>query len=157
MTVNQGFEPPNNQKADSTQSVELQPSCYHSITLGHNKDWEIHTAYTCSVCPPVPAAVTDVRVSNNGRTNFLTVSWGQAAGEVDSYLVTLADQDRTLHTVAVSKSNPSCIFNSLVPGRLYNISITSCSGRYQNSTFIQERTRKLCCVLVQNSVLSFFL
>uniref|UniRef100_H2MXH1 protein-tyrosine-phosphatase n=1 Tax=Oryzias latipes TaxID=8090 RepID=H2MXH1_ORYLA len=89
----------------------------------------------------VPAAVTDVRVSNNGRTNFLTVSWGQAAGEVDSYLVTLADQDRTLHTVAVSKSNPSCIFNSLVPGRLYNISITSCSGRYQNSTFIQERTQ----------------
>ncbi|XP_036068129.1 receptor-type tyrosine-protein phosphatase beta isoform X3 [Oryzias melastigma] len=88
-----------------------------------------------------PAAITDVRVSNNGRTDFLTVSWGQAPGEVDSYLVTLADPDRTLHTVAVSKSNPSCVFNSLVPGRLYNISITSCSGRYQNSTIIQERTQ----------------
>lgn len=94
---------------------------------------------------PAPAAITDVRVSNNGRTDFLTVSWGQAPGEVDSYLVTLADPDRTLHTVAVSKSNPSCVFNSLVPGRLYNISITSCSGRYQNSTIIQERTRKFCC------------
>lgn len=92
--------------------------------------------------PPVPAAVTDVRVSNNGRTDFLTVSWNQAAGEVDSYLVTLSDRDRTLHTLAVSKFNPGCIFNSLVSGRLYNISITSCSGRYRNHTYIQERTRE---------------
>ncbi|XP_047204868.1 receptor-type tyrosine-protein phosphatase beta-like isoform X1 [Girardinichthys multiradiatus] len=89
----------------------------------------------------VPAAVTDVRVSNNGRTDFLTVSWNQAAGEVDSYLVTLRDRDRTLHTLAVSKFNPGCVFNSLISGRLYNISITSCSGRYQNHTFIQERTQ----------------
>ncbi|XP_023182651.1 receptor-type tyrosine-protein phosphatase beta-like isoform X1 [Xiphophorus maculatus] len=89
----------------------------------------------------VPAAVTDVRVSNNGRTDFLTVSWNQAAGEVDSYLVTLSDRDRTLHTLAVSKFNPGCIFNSLVSGRLYNISITSCSGRYRNHTYIQERTQ----------------
>uniref|UniRef100_A0A087XJN0 protein-tyrosine-phosphatase n=1 Tax=Poecilia formosa TaxID=48698 RepID=A0A087XJN0_POEFO len=89
----------------------------------------------------VPAAVTDVRVSNNGRTDFLTVSWNQAAGEVDSYLVTLSDRDRTLHSLAVSKFNPGCIFNSLVSGRLYNISITSCSGRYRNHTFLQERTQ----------------
>ncbi|XP_054883636.1 receptor-type tyrosine-protein phosphatase beta-like isoform X2 [Poeciliopsis prolifica] len=89
----------------------------------------------------VPAAVTDVRVSNNGRTDFLTVSWNQAAGEVDSYLVTLSDRDRTLHTLAVSKFNPGCVFNSLVSGRLYNISITSCSGRYRNHTFIQGRTQ----------------
>ncbi|XP_061578272.1 receptor-type tyrosine-protein phosphatase beta-like isoform X2 [Cololabis saira] len=89
----------------------------------------------------VPAAVTDVRISNNGRTDFLTVSWQQAAGEVDRYLVTLSDRDRTIHTLAVSKSNPGCVFNSLVSGRLYNIVITTCSGRYQNSTFIQERTQ----------------
>ncbi|XP_013882224.1 receptor-type tyrosine-protein phosphatase beta [Austrofundulus limnaeus] len=89
----------------------------------------------------VPAAVTDVRVSNNGRTDFLTVSWNQAAGEVDSYLVTLRDHDRTLHSVVVSKSNPGCVFNSLVSGRLYNISISTCSGRYQNHTFIRERTQ----------------
>ncbi|XP_072242893.1 receptor-type tyrosine-protein phosphatase beta-like isoform X2 [Leuresthes tenuis] len=88
-----------------------------------------------------PAAVTDVRVSNNGRTDFLTVSWNQAAGDVDSYLVTLMDRDRTVHAVPVSKSSPGCVFNSLVSGRLYNISITTCSGGYQNHTFIQERTQ----------------
>ncbi|XP_030587276.1 receptor-type tyrosine-protein phosphatase beta isoform X2 [Archocentrus centrarchus] len=89
----------------------------------------------------VPAAVSDVRVSNNGRTDFLSVSWSQAAGEVDSYLVTLSDRERTLHTLAVSKSSPACVFNSLVSGRLYNISITTSSGPYQNHTFIQERTQ----------------
>ncbi|XP_038146926.1 receptor-type tyrosine-protein phosphatase beta-like isoform X2 [Cyprinodon tularosa] len=89
----------------------------------------------------VPAAVTDVRVSNNGRTDFLTVSWNQAAGEVDSYLVTLKDRDKTLHTLAVSKFNPGCVFSSLISGRIYNISITSCSGNYQNQTFIQKRTQ----------------
>ncbi|XP_028286509.1 receptor-type tyrosine-protein phosphatase beta [Parambassis ranga] len=89
----------------------------------------------------MPAAVGDVRVSNNGRTDFLTVSWRQATGEVDNYLVTLRDQERTLHMLVVSKSSPGCVFDSLVSGRLYNISITSCSGNFQNHTFIQERTQ----------------
>lgn len=91
---------------------------------------------------PVPAAVGEVTVSNNGQTDFLSVSWRPAAGEVDSYLVSLSDRDRTLHTVSVSKSSPECVFNSLVPGRLYNISIGSRSGPYHNHTLIQERTRR---------------
>ncbi|XP_076588386.1 receptor-type tyrosine-protein phosphatase beta isoform X2 [Chaetodon auriga] len=89
----------------------------------------------------VPAAVGEVTVSNNGRMDFLSVSWRPAAGDVDSYLVTLSDRDKTLHTVSVSKSSPECVFNSLVSGRLYNISITSRSGIHQNHTFVQERTQ----------------
>ncbi|XP_041794073.1 receptor-type tyrosine-protein phosphatase beta-like isoform X2 [Chelmon rostratus] len=89
----------------------------------------------------VPAAVGEVTVSNNGRMDFLSVSWRPAAGEVDSYLVTLSDRDKTLHTVSVSKSSPECVFNSLVSGRLYNISITSRSGIHQNHIFVQERTQ----------------
>lgn len=92
----------------------------------------------------VPAAVGEVTVSNNGQMDFLSVSWRPAPGEVDSYLVSLSDRDRTLHTVSVSKSSPECVFNSLVSGRLYNISISSRSGQYQNHTFIQERTRECC-------------
>ncbi|XP_029289713.1 receptor-type tyrosine-protein phosphatase beta [Cottoperca gobio] len=88
-----------------------------------------------------PAAVGEVTVSNNGRMDFLSVSWRAAAGEVDSYLVTLRDGQRTLHTVPVSKSSPECVFNSLVSGRLYNISISSRSGPQLNRTFIQERTQ----------------
>ncbi|XP_070763030.1 receptor-type tyrosine-protein phosphatase beta-like [Enoplosus armatus] len=89
----------------------------------------------------VPAAVGEVTVSNNGRMDFLSVSWRAAPGEVDSYLVTLSDREKTLHTLSVSKSSPECVFNSLVSGRLYNISITSRSGSHQNHTVVQERTQ----------------
>uniref|UniRef100_A0A671TJ66 Receptor-type tyrosine-protein phosphatase beta-like n=1 Tax=Sparus aurata TaxID=8175 RepID=A0A671TJ66_SPAAU len=89
----------------------------------------------------VPAAVGEVTVSNNGRSDFLSVSWRPAAGEVDRYLVTLSDRDRTLHTVPVSKSSPECVFNSLVSGRLYNISISSRSGLHHNTTSVQQRTQ----------------
>lgn len=98
-----------------------------------------------SVCPyssSVPAAVGEVRVSNNGRMDFLSVSWRPAPGEVDNYLVILRDRREMVHSLAVSRSSPECVFNSLVSGRLYNISIASRSGSYQNHTFVQERTRK---------------
>ncbi|KAL4641461.1 receptor-type tyrosine-protein phosphatase beta-like [Arapaima gigas] len=89
----------------------------------------------------VPAAVGEVTVSNNGRTDFLSVSWRPAQGDVDSYLVTLRDREKVIHTLAVSRSNPECVFKSLVSGRLYNISITSRSGNYENHTVVQERTQ----------------
>ncbi|XP_062276737.1 receptor-type tyrosine-protein phosphatase beta-like [Scomber scombrus] len=89
----------------------------------------------------VPAAVGEVTVSNNGRMDFLSVSWRPAPGDIDGYLVTLRDKEKTVQSLAVSKSSPECVFNSLVSGRLYNISITSRSGNYENHTFIQERTQ----------------
>ncbi|KAL4660246.1 receptor-type tyrosine-protein phosphatase beta isoform X1 [Arapaima gigas] len=88
----------------------------------------------------VPAAVGDVTVSNNGRTDFLSVSWRPAQGDVDSYRVTLWDGEKTLAPCVTSVS-PECVFNSLVSGRLYNISIASCSGNYENHTMVQERTQ----------------
>ena len=84
----------------------------------------------------------EVTVSNNGRTDFLSVSWQPALGEVDGYLVTLSDRDRKLHTVSASKSSPECVFNSLVSGRLYNILISSRSGLFYNHTLVHERTRE---------------
>uniref|UniRef100_A0A8C1Y4C3 protein-tyrosine-phosphatase n=1 Tax=Cyprinus carpio TaxID=7962 RepID=A0A8C1Y4C3_CYPCA len=75
-----------------------------------------------------PATVRDVTVSNNGRMDFLSVSWRAAEGDVDSYSVTLRDQERTIHTLTVSKFSTECVFKSLVSGRLYNISISTCTG-----------------------------
>uniref|UniRef100_A0A672KX00 Protein tyrosine phosphatase receptor type B n=1 Tax=Sinocyclocheilus grahami TaxID=75366 RepID=A0A672KX00_SINGR len=89
----------------------------------------------------VPAAVRGVTVSNNGRMDFLSVSWRAAVGDVDSYSVTLRDQERTLHTLTVSKFSTECVFKSLVSGRLYNISISTRSGEYENHTVVQERTQ----------------
>ncbi|RXN09470.1 receptor-type tyrosine- phosphatase beta [Labeo rohita] len=89
----------------------------------------------------VPAAVRDVTVSNNGRVDFLSVSWRAAEGDVDNYSVTLRDQERIIHTLTVSKHDTERVFNSLVSGRLYNISISTRSGEYENHTVVQERTQ----------------
>uniref|UniRef100_A0A8C7KDH5 protein-tyrosine-phosphatase n=1 Tax=Oncorhynchus kisutch TaxID=8019 RepID=A0A8C7KDH5_ONCKI len=84
----------------------------------------------------VPAAVGEVTVSNNGRPDFLGVSWQPAVGDVDSYLVLLKDRDRTVHNLVVSKASPECVFNSLKSGRLYTVSIATRSGSFQNNTVV---------------------
>ncbi|XP_062856317.1 receptor-type tyrosine-protein phosphatase beta-like [Trichomycterus rosablanca] len=89
----------------------------------------------------VPAAVGGVSVSNNGRGDFLSVWWRPAPGEVDSYSVVLGHHGNVIHTHNVSKSSPECVFTSLVPGRLYNISINTHSGGYSTGTVVQERTQ----------------
>ncbi|XP_035521238.1 receptor-type tyrosine-protein phosphatase beta-like, partial [Morone saxatilis] len=129
-------------EADTTSIsfLALRPGALYRVVVTTVRAGQI-SRQTVSEGRTVPAAVGEVTVSNNGRMDFLSVSWRPAPGEVDSYLVTLSDRDKTLHTVSVSKSSPECVFNSLVSGRLYNISITSRSGIHQNHTFVQERTQ----------------
>ncbi|XP_029453044.1 receptor-type tyrosine-protein phosphatase beta isoform X2 [Rhinatrema bivittatum] len=88
----------------------------------------------------VPSSVSGVTVNNFGRSDYLGVSWLPASGEVDSYLVTLSHKDRTVQLLALSKSVSECSFSSLTPGRLYNVTITTKSGKYENHSVSQERT-----------------
>ncbi|XP_054844181.1 receptor-type tyrosine-protein phosphatase beta isoform X4 [Eublepharis macularius] len=88
----------------------------------------------------VPSSVTGVTVNNSGRSDYLSVSWLPAAGDVDSYLVTLSHEEKTLQTLTIAKSTTECSFNTLIPGRLYNVTITTKSGKYEKHTFSQERT-----------------
>uniref|UniRef100_A0A8C5TZY7 protein-tyrosine-phosphatase n=1 Tax=Malurus cyaneus samueli TaxID=2593467 RepID=A0A8C5TZY7_9PASS len=88
----------------------------------------------------VPSSVTGVTVNNSGRTDYLSVSWLPASGDVDSYLVTLSHDDKIVQTLTISKSFSECSFSSLTPGTLYNVMITTKSGKYENYSFSQERT-----------------
>ncbi|KAF7656249.1 hypothetical protein LDENG_00044620 [Lucifuga dentata] len=110
----------------------LRPGALYGVVLTTVRAGQI-SRQTVAEGRTVPAAVGEVTVSNNGRQDFLSVSWRPAPGDVDSYLVTLRDRERT--------SSPECVFNSLVSGRLYNISIASRSGEYENQTAVQERTQ----------------
>lgn len=89
----------------------------------------------------MPAAVAEVTVLNHGRPDFLSVSWKAAPGEVDSYQVSLRDHERIVYTLTVTKLSSE--FSSLVPGRLYTVSVSACSGVYKNTTEVQGRTREL--------------
>ncbi|KAJ8008827.1 hypothetical protein DPEC_G00082460 [Dallia pectoralis] len=88
-----------------------------------------------------PAAVGVVTIGNSGRPDFLGVSWQPAAGDVDRYTVLLKDRDRTVHNLVVSKADSECAFNSLTAGRLYTVSIATCSGSFENTTVVKARTQ----------------
>lgn len=91
-----------------------------------------------------PESVSEVTVSNGGKSDALQVSWHPVSGVVDSYLVCLYDKMGALvHTFVVSHSSPpECSFRSLVAGRLYSVVIITRSGNVENSTTVQARTRK---------------
>lgn len=90
----------------------------------------------------VPSSVTGVTVNNSGRSDYLSVSWLPASGDVDSYLVTLSHDEKIVQTLTISKSFSECSFSSLTPGTLYDVMITTKSGKYENYSLSQERTGK---------------
>lgn len=89
---------------------------------------------------PAPAAVSEVTVTNGGKSYAVQVSWRPAAGVVDSYLVRLQHGSQPIHTLVVSHTSSS--FSSLVPGRLYSVVIVARSGSLENATAVQIRTRE---------------
>ncbi|XP_014919103.2 receptor-type tyrosine-protein phosphatase beta isoform X2 [Acinonyx jubatus] len=107
----------------------------------------------------VPSSVSGVTVNNSGRNDYLSISWLPAPGDVDNYVVTLSHGSRVIQSLIIAKSVSECSFSSLTPGRLYNVTITTRSGKYENHSFSQERTvpDKVQGVSVSNSARSDYL
>lgn len=90
----------------------------------------------------VPSSVSGVTVNNSGRNDYLSISWLPAPGDVDNYVVTLSHDGKVVQSLVIAKSVSECSFSSLTPGRLYNVTITTRSGKYENHSFSQEWTGK---------------
>lgn len=88
--------------------------------------------------------MSGVTVNNSGRNDYLGISWLPAPGDVDNYVVTLAHGNLVVQSLVIAKSVSECSFSNLVPGRLYNVTITTRSGKYENYSFSQERTGESC-------------
>ncbi|XP_049739843.1 receptor-type tyrosine-protein phosphatase beta isoform X2 [Elephas maximus indicus] len=106
----------------------------------------------------VPSSVSGVTVNNSGRNDYLSISWLPAPGDVDNYVVTLS-HDKVVQSLLIAKSVSECSFSSLTPGRLYNVTVTTRSGKYENHSFRQERTvpDKVQGVSISNSARSDYL
>ncbi|XP_054688702.1 receptor-type tyrosine-protein phosphatase beta isoform X3 [Grus americana] len=117
----------------------LKPGGLYSVVVT-TVSGGISSRQTISEGRTVPSSVTGVTLNNSGRSDYLSVSWLPASGDVDSYLVTLSHDDQIVQTLTISKSFSECSFSSLTPGTLYNVMITTKSGKYENYSFSQERT-----------------
>ncbi|XP_054436081.1 receptor-type tyrosine-protein phosphatase beta isoform X2 [Pteronotus mesoamericanus] len=107
----------------------------------------------------VPSSVSGVTVNNSGRNDYLSISWLPAPGDVDNYVVTLSHDGKVVQSLVIAKSVSECSFSSLIPGRLYHVTVTTRSGKYENHSFSQDRTvpNKVQGVSISNSARSDYL
>ncbi|XP_068132782.1 receptor-type tyrosine-protein phosphatase beta-like isoform X2 [Hyperolius riggenbachi] len=121
------------------QFHSLKPGGLYSVVVT-TVSGGISSRQTLAEGRTVPSSVSRVTVNNFGKSDSLGISWLQAVGYVDTYVVALSHHDNILPPLVLSKSVTECSFSSLVPGRLYNVTITTRSGRFENYSFSQEWT-----------------
>uniref|UniRef100_A0A3Q3J0X5 protein-tyrosine-phosphatase n=1 Tax=Monopterus albus TaxID=43700 RepID=A0A3Q3J0X5_MONAL len=87
-----------------------------------------------------PATVQSPTAVHSARDDFLRVYWRHAAGDVDRYVVLIQYNHSVLQNKSVSAGHNECVFSSLMPGRLYTITVETWSGDYVSSVSIDGRT-----------------
>uniref|UniRef100_A0A8C1ZXE7 protein-tyrosine-phosphatase n=1 Tax=Cyprinus carpio TaxID=7962 RepID=A0A8C1ZXE7_CYPCA len=88
----------------------------------------------------VPAAISNLRVENNGNQKTLRVLWDKASGDVDSYLINLTLPGSNSFVKAMSPNSTDVVFDSLIPGKTYQVSVSTRSGTLSNNTQITVKT-----------------
>uniref|UniRef100_A0A803YNZ0 protein-tyrosine-phosphatase n=1 Tax=Meleagris gallopavo TaxID=9103 RepID=A0A803YNZ0_MELGA len=88
----------------------------------------------------IPSAVRNIHVSPNGMTDSLKVNWTPGSGDVDSYTVTIFQQNHQLDSRSVSKDVSEHTFHDLEAGEQYRVVVQSNSGALHNSLAAFGRT-----------------
>lgn len=103
-----------------------------------------------TICvPAVPSEVTELQVENLDTTCSLQVSWQEALGVADEYILQILDSRGSI--VANSSElagKTSSRFDGLTPGRKYRVLVqTSSGGVHSLGVGAEARTRKTVAVL----------
>uniref|UniRef100_A0AAY4BMX1 protein-tyrosine-phosphatase n=1 Tax=Denticeps clupeoides TaxID=299321 RepID=A0AAY4BMX1_9TELE len=89
----------------------------------------------------VPAPVSGLKVGHQEQTDRLHVSWRRGPGDLSELLVSLYGPDGSQLAVQhLSPEQVEHVFQDLLPGRLYNVVVTSRSGELSNSATAAGRT-----------------
>ena len=76
----------------------------------------------------VPMAVSNLRVTNDGTSTSLKVKWQRPSGHVDSYNITLSHQGTIKESRMLAPQVIETQFKDLIPGRLYQVTVSCVSG-----------------------------
>uniref|UniRef100_W5NH93 protein-tyrosine-phosphatase n=1 Tax=Lepisosteus oculatus TaxID=7918 RepID=W5NH93_LEPOC len=89
----------------------------------------------------VPAPVTALKAQNKNRTDSLSFTWEKAAGDLSGYEVSLYNPDGSLKATLPGRADlRECLFQGLVPGRLYRVTVATKSGDLSNTATAEGRT-----------------
>lgn len=79
-------------------------------------------------------------ISSHGSNSSLSVSWSEARGKVEHYVVELNGTSPAEKRV-LSTTNTSCLFENLSAGQLYSARVTTYSGPLNASSgFVSNAT-----------------
>lgn len=87
-----------------------------------------------------PSKVENPTATHAARDDYLKVYWRHAAGDLDFYQVSIKHNNMFLQNKTVLKTQNECVFNGLVPGRLYTVLVSTWSGKYETSASTHGRT-----------------
>ncbi|MEQ2172241.1 hypothetical protein GOODEAATRI_019088, partial [Goodea atripinnis] len=79
---------------------------------------------------------------SSGLKNTTVVYWHHAAGDLDRYVVLISYNHTILQNQSVPTGHNECTFSSLMPGRLYTVTVETWSGSYVSSVSTHGRTRE---------------
>lgn len=96
----------------------------------------------------VPSAVTGLQVDDLLSTSSLQVSWQEALGVSDTYVLQLQDNRGSLLTnFSQPSGHTSFRFDNLTPGKKYRVLVQTSSGGIQSPGVSAEaRTSKTSCL-----------
>lgn len=123
-------------------SLSFPPALFSSLNFP--------PSFSCSSTFPVPAAVTNLRITENS-TRHLSFRWTASEGELSWYNIFLYNPDGNLQERAqVDPQVQSFSFQNLLQGRMYKMVIVTHSGELSNESFIFGRTGKTKTQAVMN-------
>lgn len=89
--------------------------------------------------------MSGLRLDNNGRSDSLRASWISADGAVEVYLVTLSDTGPTPLQRRLPPNITQVVFEGLIPGRSYELSVKTAAGGQSTETRTSGRTGGFSC------------
>ena len=112
----------------------------------HHKS-DLGSVYNSSVSAFIlsaPAQVSRLQVSNLGTINSLQARWERASGGLDFYQVLLVHDSSIIKNESVEAETTTISFNSLRPGALYRVVLTTVrAGHTSRQTVAEGRTGKM--------------
>uniref|UniRef100_A0A3B5QS94 Protein tyrosine phosphatase receptor type B n=1 Tax=Xiphophorus maculatus TaxID=8083 RepID=A0A3B5QS94_XIPMA len=121
-----------------TKLDRLQPGTPYRVTVVTNaaglQSSTFIQAYT------VPAAVSDLIISNDGNSESLRASWTPPKGGVDFFTVTLWASGLTPEQRILAPNVTQLVFEGLTPGRRYQLSVNSSAGGLSSESRTEGRT-----------------
>uniref|UniRef100_A0A8C4R8J1 protein-tyrosine-phosphatase n=1 Tax=Eptatretus burgeri TaxID=7764 RepID=A0A8C4R8J1_EPTBU len=116
----------------------LVPGRFYTVSVGTRRG--LFESWTKSSMRTKPAAVTNLRV-NGTQTRSLDLMWDLAEGDVDFYRLLLQHGDKTVDSVvSLSRDTREFSLRSLVPGRIYQVYLSTCSGDANSTVSLQSQT-----------------